>query len=259
MNFRKILDLTNLKIKLISILYGIVCHVTFVISGSCMFWVLYNGFTVSLGSVKYPLSIIMNIFLLLQFPILHSFLLTNSGRRVLRLFAPRNYAKTLETTIYATVASTQLLALFLFWTPSNIVIYDLKYPFNGLNILFFILGWVLLGISSFQAGYKVQTGSLGWTSMFLSEKPKFPPMPINGLFKLIRQPIYFSFCIVLWTSPTMTVDLLFLAFFYSLYCYFSPLLKEKRFTKLYGEAFLNYKKNTPYFLPKHFFKLTVKK
>ena len=104
-----------------------------------MFWVLYNGFTVSLGSIRQPLSIVINIFLLLQFPILHSFLLTNSGRRVLRFFAPRNYAKTLETTVYATIASIQLL-LFLLWTPSDIIIYDLKYPFNVLNSLF--LFWV---------------------------------------------------------------------------------------------------------------------
>ena len=259
MYFRKNLYSKYIKTKLISILYGSVCHIIFVISGICMFWVLYNGFTVSLGSVRQPLSIVINIFLLLQFPILHSFLLTNSGRRVLRFFAPRNYAKTLETTIYATIASIQLLLLFLLWTPSEIIIYDLQYPFNVLNSLLFILGWVLLGISSIQAGYKVQTGSLGWISMYLSEKPKFPPMPVNGLFKLMRQPIYFSFCIVLWTSPTMTLDLFFLAFFYSLYCYFSPLLKEKRFTKLYGEAFLNYKKNTPYFFPTQFFNFITKK
>ena len=259
MNIRKILYFTNLKTKLISILYGLFCHISFAASGLSMLWVLYNGFTVSLGSVSYPLGIILNFFLLIQFPILHSYLLSNNGRKILRLFAPKNYAKTLETTIYATIASIQLLLLFLLWTPSKIVIYDLKYPLNVLNFLFFILGWILLAISSFQAGYKVQTGSLGWISMFLSEKPKFPPMPTNGLFKLIRQPIYFSFCIVLWTSPTMTLDLFFLAFFYSLYCYFSPLLKEKRFTKLYGEAFLNYKKNTPYFFPTQFFNFITKK
>ena len=213
MYFIKILAFSNFKIKIISLLYGIFCHLSFAISGSCMFWVLYNGFTVSLGSVKQPLSIIINFFLLLQFPILHSFLLTDSGRRVLRYLAPRNYAKTLETTIYATIASIQLLLLFVLWTPSNIMIYDLKFDFNIINIILYISAWFLLSISSFQAGYKVQTGSLGWTSMFFLKEPKFPPMPTSGLFKLIRQPIYFSFCIVLWTSPTMTLDLFFLAFF----------------------------------------------
>jgi len=95
--------------------------------------------------------------------------------------------------------------------------------------------------------------------MFLSEKPKFPPMPTNGLFKLIRQPIYLSFCIVLWSPPTMTLDLFCVALFYSFYCYFSPFLKEKRFTKLYGEAFLKYKENTPYFFPINLFNLRTKK
>ena len=114
------------------------------------------------------------------------------------------------------------------------------------------MGWVLLGISSIQAGYKVQTGSLGWISMFLSEKPKFPPMPVNGLFKLIRQPIYSFILYSIMVITNYDARFIFFGFFYSLYCYFSPLLKEKRFTKLYGEAFLNYKKNTPYFFQRIF-------
>ena len=259
MYYMKILAISNLKAKSISVLYGIICHITFIASGISMLWVLYNGFTVSIGSVRYPLNIILNFFLLIQFPILHSFLLSNNGRKILRLFSPRNYAKTLETTIYATIASAQLLLLFILWTPSNIVIYDLNYPYNIFNFLLFTLGWILLSISSFQAGYTVQTGSLGWTSIYLSKEPKFPPMPTNGLFKLIRQPIYLSFCIVLWSPPTMTLDLFFVALFYSFYCYFSPLLKEKRFTKFYGEAFLEYKKHTPYFFPTSFFNFILKK
>jgi len=259
MSILKLLEFKNFKTKFISILYGLFCHISFVASGLSMLWVLYNGFTVSLGSVSYPLGIILNFFLLIQFPILHSYLLSNNGRKILRLFAPKNYAKTLETTIYATIASIQLLLLFIFWSPSRIVIYDLNYPLNIFNFLLFILGWVLLSISSFQAGYKVQTGSLGWTSMFLSKKPQFPPMPTNGLFKLIRQPIYLSFCVVLWSPPTMTLDLFCVALFYSFYCYFSPFFKEKRFTKLYGEAFLKYKKNTPYFFPVYLFNLKPKK
>ena len=149
MNCRKILEFTNIKTKLVSILYGLVCHFTFTISGLCMFWVLFNGLTVSFGSVSYPLNIMINFFLLLQFPILHSFLLTNPGRQVLRCFAPNKFAKTLETAIYASIASIQLLVLFLLWTPSNIVIYDLKYPYNILNSILYIMGWVLLSISSF--------------------------------------------------------------------------------------------------------------
>ena len=241
----------NLKIKVIAIIYGVICHLTFFLAGLSMLWVLYNGFTVSFGYFNSPFNIIFNFCLLIQFPILHSFLLTTTGRKILRLFSPRNFGKTLETTNYATIASIQLLLLFLLWSPSNIIFYDLKYPDNILNTLLFIISWVLLSISSFQAGYQVQTGSLGWTSMFFSRKPIFPPMPTKGLFKLIRHPIYLSFCLVLWTPPTMTLDLFLVALSYTFYCFFAPRLKERRFIKIYGEAFLEYKQVTPYFFPKN--------
>ena len=241
----------NLKIKLIAIFYGVICHSTFILAGLSMLWVLYNGFTVSFGYFNFPFNILFNFFLLIQFPIFHSFLLTTTGRKILRLFSPKNFGKTLETTNYATIASIQLLLLFLLWSPSNIIFYDLKYPNNILNSLLFIISWVLLSIASFQAGYQVQTGSLGWTSMFFLRKPKFPPMPTQGLFKLIRQPIYFSFCLVLWTPPTMTLDLFLVALIYTFYCFFAPKFKERRFIKIYGESFFEYKKITPYFFPKN--------
>ena len=245
----KFLDIPNLKIKMISLLYGFVCHSTFFLAGFSMVWVLYNGFTVSLGSLRYPFNFVSNLFLLIQFPIFHSFLLSNRGRKFLRLLAPKDYAKILETTIYATIASIQLIFLFLLWTPTNIIIYEIVYPYNIINCFLFIFSWILLSISSYQAGVEVQTGSLGWTSMFLLKKPQFPSMPVHGLFKLVRHPIYLSFCLVLWTPPTMTLDLFLVAFIYSFYCYFSPRLKERRFAKFYGDSFLTYKRNTPYFFP----------
>jgi protein-S-isoprenylcysteine O-methyltransferase Ste14 len=112
-----------------------------------------------------------------------------------------------------------------------------------------LLSWALLSISSIQAGYKVQTGSLGWTSVYQGKKPVFPDMPTHGLFSIIRQPIYLSFSLVLWTSPQMSLDLLIVALSYSLYCYFGPMLKEKRFQKIYGKCFSEYQQKVPYYLP----------
>ena len=116
-------------------------------------------------------------------------------------------------------------------------------------IILNLLSWALLSISSIQAGYKVQTGSLGWTSVYQGKTPIFPDMPTRGLFSIIRQPIYLSFSLVLWTSPSMSLDLFIVALSYSLYCYFGPLLKEKRFQKIYGKRFSDYKKKVPYFMP----------
>ena len=252
MYFRFLSYNNSLSEKIVALIYGLICHMIFLVAGSCMFLVLYNGFSVSLGTVKYPYNILSNLILLIQFPILHSFLLSTPGRKILRLFAPNKFSKTLETTIYASIASFQLIILFLFWTPTEITIYSINYPYSLINTILYCFSWILLSISSFQAGYKVQTGSLGWTSMFLSKKPEFPNLPVKGLFKLTRQPIYLSFCLILWTPPLMTLDLFIVAIFYSIYCYTAPRFKEKRFKKIYGNSFLKYKENTPYFFPRIF-------
>ncbi len=242
----------NLQNKLIAVFYGILCHTIFALAGLIMFWTLLNGFSTSIGTVSYPFAIISNLVLLVQFPFIHSFLLSKKGKFIIKYFAPSEYAKVLATTIYVAIASLQLLALFILWSPSGIVLYKLEFPYNIANLILFTLSWGLLSLSSFQAGYKVQTGLLGWTALFFGTKPVFPPMPKHGVFSLIRQPIYLSFCLVLWTSPFMTLDLLLVAIFYSAYCYLAPKFKERRFAALYGEHFRNYQKKVPYFFPKIF-------
>ena len=238
------------KNKIWATCYGAFCHLTFLVAGLSMFFTILTGFTYSLGTLSGLASLIANIFLLLQFPIGHSFFLTNKGMKFLDLLAPKDYAKTLRTTIYASLASLQLIALFIFWSPSNMVVWNVDYPLNLFMVMLNLLSWTLLTISSIQAGYQLQTGSLGWVSLYKNERLRYPNMPKTGLFSLIRQPIYFSFCLVLWSSPMMTLDLFIVAVSYSCYCFFGPFFKELRFGRLYGQEFEAYKSRTPYFLPR---------
>ena len=233
-----------------AICYGAFCHLIFLVAGLSMFFTILTGFTYSFGTLSGLGSLSANIFLLLQFPIGHSFFLTNKGMKFLDLLAPKDYAKTLRTTIYASLASLQLIALFIFWSPSNMVVWNVDYPLNLFMVMLNLLSWTLLTISSIQAGYQLQTGSLGWVSLYKNEMLRYPSMPKTGLFSLIRQPIYFSFCLVLWSSPMMTLDLFIVAVSYSCYCFFGPFFKELRFRRLYGQEFESYKSRTPYFLPR---------
>ena len=172
--------------------------------------------------------------------------------KILEIFAPKSYAKTLRTTVYATIASIQLILLFSLWNFSGVFIWQIETPASLYMIILNLLSWALLSISSIQAGYKVQTGSLGWTSVYQGKTPIFPDMPTRGLFSIIRQPIYLSFSLVLWTSPSMSLDLFIVALSYSLYCYFGPMLKEKRFQKIYGKRFSDYQQKVPYYMPSIF-------
>ena len=235
--------------KSLAIAYGLVCHGIFLLAGAVMFLTILTGFKYSAGPFQGFTAITINFLLLIQFPIGHSFFLSKRGMKILEIFAPEKHAKTLRTTVYATIASIQLIFLFSFWNFSGVFIWQIGTPANMIMILFNLISWALLSISSIQAGYEVQTGSLGWTSVYRGKKAVFPDMPTRGMFSVVRQPIYLSFSLVLWTSPEMSLDLFIVALAYSLYCFFGPMLKERRFYKIYGERFSEYQETVPYYLP----------
>lgn len=236
----------NLRLAL---LYGGVCHGLFGLAGLVMVLSLFTGLQYGLGAMPWPWAALTNALLLVQFPLAHSFLLTARGRRILGRLAPGGHGSTLATTTYATIASVQLLALFLFWTPTGLVVWEasgwLFYLMTGL----FAASWALLGKATFDAGPELQSGALGWMALARGRKPQFPDMPEHGLFRMIRQPIYVAFALTLWTTPVWTVDQLSLAVTYTAYCYFAPRLKERRFLKIYGARFQRYQERVPYWVP----------
>ena len=238
------------QVKIIAIIYALFCHGIFAVAGLLMFFSLFFGFSSQIGPLVKFSGVSLNIILLLQFPLLHSFLLSKKGKVFLRLFYSRRFAGKLDTTIYATIASAQLFLLFFFWKPSGILLWKAEGVVYILLTLCYLLGWLLLTVSSFQAGLSVQTGALGWVSVFRNIAVKYPKMPNFGLFRIIRHPIYFSFSIILWSSPYFTVDKIIVAIIYTFYCVIAPLFKERRLVAIYGEQFLKYKAITPYFIPR---------
>ena len=186
-----------------------------------------------------------NGLLLLQFPLAHSFLLSGRGRVLLRGLAPAGLGGDLSTTTYVIVASLQIILLFGFWSPSGIIWWRAEGWVLALMIALYAAGWLLLLKSMFDAGITLQTGALGWWAVYRNTRPAYPPMPTRGLFRICRQPIYVSFAITLWTVPVWTPDQFVLAVVLSAYCLAGPLLKEARFTRMFGSEFEAYRARHP--------------
>lgn len=234
----------------LALLYGVLCHGIFALAGLAMVWGLYTGLSQTFGRVPQPWAVLANLALLLQFPLGHSFLLSQRGQRFLHRLAPEGRGKTLATTTYATIASLQLLALFTLWTPSGVVLWVAEGLWFWIMSVLFALSWVLLTKASFDAGPEVQSGALGWTALARGVRPVFPDMPETGLFAIVRQPIYVSFALTLWTMPIWTLDQVVLAVVYTAYCVFAPRLKERRFTRIFGDRFRAYQERVPYWVPR---------
>ncbi len=233
-----------------ALLLGLVCHSLFAAAVLAMVAAMFFGMSKSFGTLAWPWAAIANAFLLLQFPLAHSLLLTRRGEHALARAVPGPHGATLATTTYAIVASAQLLALFALWTPSGIVWWRAEGIAFWAVTAAYATSWLLLLKASFDAGAEVQTGALGWMSLLARIRPVFPDMPTRGLFRLIRQPIYVAFALTLWTVPVWTPDQLAVAVCFTFYCLLAPRLKEKRFAVRYRERFVRYREQVPYALPR---------
>jgi ubiquinone biosynthesis O-methyltransferase len=214
-----------------------------------MIYEMYFGMSRSWGTLSAPWSWIANGALLLQFPFMHSFLLTGRGRVLLRAMAPAGLASDLSTTSYVIVASGQVLLLFGCWSPSGVIWWQADGAILTVSTVLYTSAWLLLLKSMFDAGITLQTGALGWWAVYRNVRPAYPPMPKGGLFRVCRQPIYVSFALALWTVPVWTPDQLLLAVVLTTYCLAGPLLKEARFARLFGAEFEAYRLRHPYWLP----------
>jgi len=229
---------------------GVLCHLIFAAAILSMVYAMFFGLSHGLGNLPYPLALVGNLALILQFALLHSLLLTKRGGRILGRLIPGQHGATLSTTTYATIASLQLLALFWLWTPSGIVWWQAEGAALYAVSALYALAYLFLGKAVFDGGLELQSGALGWLSLLANRAPRFPDMPTLGLFRRIRQPIYLAFACTLWTVPTWTPDQLALASLWTAYCVFAPVLKERRFQRRYGERWERYRARVPYMMPK---------
>jgi ubiquinone biosynthesis O-methyltransferase len=210
---------------------------------------MFFGMSRSLGRIAMPWSFVTNALLVAQFPILHSLLLSEVGAPLLKRLAPSAIGSGMATTTYVIVASIQVFLLFALWTPSGIIWWQAEGGMLWLMIGLYAVAWLLLLKAIVDAGLSLQIGFLGWWAVANNRAPAFPPMPVTGLFRIVRQPIYVAFSLTLWTAPRWTPDQLAVALALTTYCLVGPLFKEQRFRRRFGQPFLDYMKQVPYWLP----------
>ena len=251
MSHSKKVELTAepLKSMAFALFYGVLCHALFFASIAVMVQALYFGLTTGLGPFRGAGAVVANALLVLQFPLIHSWLLSDQGRTFQTRLVPFGLGRKLSTTTYVLLASLQLLLAFGLWSPSGVIWWRAEGILQHFFTLAFALSWLLLALSMQQAGLGVQMGYLGWLSVVRQRRAVFPKFATQGLFQWCRQPIYFSFALTLWTGPVWTPDHLFLAAFWTLYSVIGPVFKERRYRRYYGADYEAYQALVSYWVP----------
>jgi len=210
---------------------------------------LHTGMAIGHGPLHGAAAWIGNVFLVVQFPVLHSLLLSTRGRTLLLRLAPAHMGADLSTTTYALIASLQLLLTFLAWSPSGIVWLEPHgLPRVAMSIAYG-LAWIFLLKTMVDAGLALQTGYLGWSAVARGRAPEYREFSTRGTFRYLRQPVYLAFTLTLWTGSVWTPDHLLIAVVWTVYCLVGPALKERRYLQHYGARFARYRALVPYWLP----------
>jgi protein-S-isoprenylcysteine O-methyltransferase Ste14 len=239
-----------IRLRVLAVAFALLTHGTFGLAIGAMAFGLTTGMQSGAGGLRGAEAWGVNVLLLLQFPVLHSLLLTRRGGKVLRSLLPAELGRQLQISLYVTFASLQVLSTFLFWSPSGVVWHAFEGWAAWIHYVVFALAWLLLVKSLADAGLAVQTGAAGWLSVWRRRDVEYGGMPEGGVFRVCRQPIYLAFALILWTAPTWSPDWLLVCCLWSCYCLFGPLHKELRWRHRYADRFRNYQQSVPYFLPR---------
>lgn len=233
----------------VAVLFGIVCHCLFGVAIVGMILSLGTGLAWNPGHLEGATRWIVNGSLVVQFPLLHSWLMSDRGRAWLNRLAPLGLGRDLSSTSYATIASLQLLATFGLWSPSGVIWWRSQGLALAASGILYAGSWLLLLKAMTDAGLDLQSGFRGWGAVARNRRPQWKPFPTHGLYRYTRQPVYFAFFLTLWTGPVWTPDRLLLAVGWSWYCWVGPRLKERRCLRLEGGRFRRYQSLVPYWLP----------
>ncbi len=108
----------------------------------------------------------------------------------------------------------------------------------------YVLSWLFMFWSMFATGLFRQSGIEQWWLGLRGKQIKHELLQ-SGPYKLCRHPIYASFLGMIWFTPNMSIDRLYLSLFWSAYILLGASLKERRLRR--NKKYQNYSQKVPAF------------
>jgi methanethiol S-methyltransferase len=192
-------------------------------------------------------AILVDLALLSAFAIQHS----GMARPAFKRWWTRLVPTAAERSTYVLASSLALAALYVWWEPMGIVIWDA--PAGAVRaciIGLYLAGWALLLYVTFLIDHFDLFG-LRQVWRRLGDKAYRPPLfRTPSLYKLVRHPLYIGWLMIFWAAPTMTLAHLIFAVVTTAYILIAIRWEERDLESSFGEVYADYKRRTPMIVPR---------
>ena len=236
---------------LLGVLYGIGSYLCFV--GTLLYAI---GFV---GNVGVPKSIdsgapgsavgavVVDALLLGLFAAQHSVMARPAFKRRWTRLVPR----ALERSTYVLFSSAALALLYWQWRPLPDPVWTVRASLAvaALHAVFWV-SWAMLLASTCMLSHFELFGVRQVLAHRRGEELPAAPFSTPGLYRHVRHPIYFSFLLAFWSTPTMSVGHLLFALATTGYILLAIQLEERDLIAVFGNQYRRYRRQVPMLVPR---------
>lgn len=134
--------------------------------------------------------------------------------------------------------------LYLMVALPNKDLYQFSFPWSYLMLAGQGISVLLLFVTV------LQTDTLSFVGIRqLFEEEKSGKLIMSGFYRFVRHPLYAFGLLVLWLSPSMTVNSFFVYLALTIYILVGAYFEEKKLLREFGQAYADYKLSTPMLVP----------
>lgn len=236
--------------RVAALVYGILSY-AIGLGGLTLFMIFAGGWGIpqdinATASVAWPLSLAINISLLLVFAVQHSLMARRPFKDRLAEVIPAG----VERSTYVLMSGVVCFMICFLWQPMNGMIWNIEIP--AVRIALFTLqiaGWLFAVSASFMINHFELFGLQQAHAYANGREVTIPAFTTRFGYRLVRHPIQLGIFIGMWATPTMSLAHLVLALGMTAYIRFGLMLEERDLTETYGQEYLDYKQRVPMMIP----------